>query len=128
MTFQTKWEFNHLRWMFGVDSASEVFRKMQTFTLAAPDHTQYLHQVKCPVMVTGAAASIYAKPEISTTRIYDTLSHLPVNQKMQWIATNAAEGGLQSKIGALGILTQRIFAWLDEIFKIDRKMSLKHKD
>lgn len=128
MNFQTKWEFNHLRWMFGVDSAAEVFRKMQTFTLAAPDHTQYLHQVKCPVMVTGAAASIYAKPEISTTRIYNTLSHLPVNQKMQWIATNAAEGGLQSKIGAFGILTQRTFAWLDEILKIDRKMSLKDKN
>ena len=126
MSFQTKWEFNHLRWMFGVSSASDVFRKMMEYTLATSDGNQYLHSVKCPVMVTGAAASIYAKPEISTTRIYNTLSHLRQDQKMQWIATDPAEGGLQSKIGAFGILTLRMFAWLDEVFKIDRKLVLKH--
>ena len=96
MNFQTKWEFNHLRWMFGVDSVVDVFRKMQTFTLARPDHTQFLHQVKCPVMVTGAAASIYAKPEVSTTRIYITPCRICLlDQKLQWIATDAAKGGLQ---------------------------------
>ncbi|MCJ1280135.1 hypothetical protein MMC21_007962 [Puttea exsequens] len=119
--FQTQWEFNHLRWMFGVDSAADVFREMMKYSLARSDRTQYLHDVKCPVMVTGAAASIYAKPEISTTRIYNTLEHIPEKQKIQWIATDVAEGGLQSKIGAFGVLTQKTFSWLDKMFQVDRK-------
>ena len=121
MNFQTKWEFNHLRWMFGVQSAADVFRQMMKYTLATTANSQYLDSVKCPVMVTGAAASIYAKPEISTIRIYQALSHVPEEQKMQWIATDAAEGGLQSKVGAFGVLTQQTFSWLDRIFSIDRK-------
>lgn len=123
MNFQTKWEFNHLRWMFGVDSTADVFRCMMKYTLARPDETQHLHSVNCPVMVTGAASSIYAAPKISTTRIYNTLSHLPENKKLQWIATDPAEGGLQSKIGAFGILTQKTYAFLDEMFEIDRRVA-----
>lgn len=120
MSFQTKWEFNHLRWMFGVESAADVFRAMMTYTLSSSDKTQYLHSVKCPVMVTGAAASLYAAPDISTERIYNALSHLPENKKVQWIATDAAEGGLQSKVGAFGILAFKTYAFLDDVFEIER--------
>ena len=118
--FQTKWEFNHLRWMFGKDSTADVFHEMMRYSLASRDKTQYLHKVKCPVMVTGAAHSIYAKPEISTMRIMKTLSHIPEDKKLMWIATDPADGGLQSKVGAFGTLTQKTYAWLDEMFQIDR--------
>jgi pimeloyl-ACP methyl ester carboxylesterase len=123
--FQTKWEFNHLRWMFGVDTAPDAFRKMMEFSLARSDHTRYLHSIKCPVMVTGAAAAIYAKPEISTMQIYKDLAHLGEDRREMWIATDAAEGGLQSKIGAFGVANERTFAFLDRQFKIDRKISAK---
>ena len=125
MNFQTKWEFHHLQWMFGVNTAADVFRKMQQFTLARQDHGQFLHSVKCPIMVTGAAASIYAKPEVSTTRIYDTLGHIREEEKLQWIATDVTEGGLQSKVGAFGVLIRRTYEWLDGVFKIDRKLVTK---
>lgn len=124
--FQTKWEFTHLKWIFGVDNAADVFRTMMKYTLVSADGTLFLDKVKCPVMVTGAAASIYAKPEISTCRIFNNLVNIPEGQKMQWIATDAGEGGLQSKVGSFGILTQKTYAWLDKMFKIDRKISLNN--
>ncbi|KAL8723141.1 MAG: hypothetical protein Q9225_000482 [Loekoesia sp. 1 TL-2023] len=65
MNFQAKWEFNHLRWMFGVNIVADVFRQMMRYSLATSHKMQYLELVYCPVMVTGAAGSIYAKPEIS---------------------------------------------------------------
>ncbi|KAF2136069.1 uncharacterized protein K452DRAFT_303087 [Aplosporella prunicola CBS 121167] len=121
---QTRWEFNHLRWMLGVQSAADVFRKMQEFTFSREDGVDVLHSVHCPVMVTGAGYSMYAKPEISTTRIYNCLSHLDENQRLQWIATEPGDGGLQSKVGAFGALTRRSFEWLDKLLEIDRKIPL----
>jgi len=119
---QTKWEFTHMKWIFGVDTAAEVFRSMMRYTFANEDETIFLDKVKCPVMVTGAAASIYAAPEVGTWRVYNCLDHIPEEQKMTWIATDLGEGGLQAKVGSFGILNQKTFAWLDKMFKIDRKI------
>ena len=125
MNFQVKWEFNHLKWIFGVKTPADVMRCMMQWTLSRPDESEYLHSVRCPVFVTGAASSIYAKPEISTTRIYNELGHLRADQKKEWISRDVAEGGLQAKVGAFGLSAQRTFAWLDGQFGIDRKIAFK---
>ncbi|QIW96914.1 hypothetical protein AMS68_002432 [Peltaster fructicola] len=121
---QTKWEFNHLRWMLGVQTVPDVFRRMQEFTFKQRDATNWLEKVKCPVFVTGAASSMYAMPEISTTKIYNSLAHLG-EKRVQWIAENPYDGGYQSKVGALGLLNMKAFAWLDSVFDIDRKIPYK---
>ena len=112
-----------MRWAMGQESAAGIMRGMQKYTLTRPDGSEYLHSIKCPVLVTGAAASHYNKPHLSTTRIYETLVNLRDDQKKQWISIDAAEGGLQAKVGAFGISAQRTFSWLDGQFKIDRKLS-----
>lgn len=117
--FQTRWEFNHLRWIYGKAAAFDVLGRMRDFTLARPGKDDRLKDIKCPVLVTGAAGSIYAKPAVSTVKIFDGLSHLGDKRSM-WIATDMAEGGLQSKIGAFGLLTRKTYAWLDQQFGIVR--------
>ena len=121
--YQVKWEMSFMKWALGQESAAAIMRGMQGFTLQRPDGSEYLHSVKCPVFVTGAAASHYNKPHLSTTRIYNTLVNLKPSQKKEWISSDAAEGGLQAKVGAFGISAQRTFAWLDEQFKVDRRLS-----
>ena len=122
---QTLWEYNHMRWMFGRDTTAQCFNRMRDFSFAVADQSNWLEKIKCPVFVTGAAYSIYAKPEISTEKIYARLSHLGDERRVQWIPKEAWEGGLQSKIGAFGILTTKAFAFLDPVFGIDRRIAAK---
>lgn len=124
---QTKWEFNHMKWIFGVDTAADVFRSMMQYTFATSGQSTVLDNIKCPVFLTGAAASIYASPEVGTWRVYNGLTHLPEDQKEVWIATELGEGGLQAKVGSFGLLNQKAFAWLDKMFKVDRKISIGSK-
>jgi hypothetical protein len=93
---------------------------MRLYTLATPDGTGHLSRVKCPVFVTGAKFSLYCQPEVSTERIYRELVNAP--EKVKWIADNAGYGGLQSKVGAFGVLTQKAFAFLDKTFDIKRSL------
>ncbi|KAI2844417.1 hypothetical protein CBS147343_4671 [Aspergillus niger] len=123
--FQARWEFNHLKTIFGVEAPSDAFRAMMTYTLSRSDEKEYLADVHCPVFVTGAAAALYAKPEFSTDRIYNALGHLRDQDKLKWIAADAAQGGLQAKVGAFGLSAHRTFAWLDQHFGIDRKITYK---
>lgn len=122
--FQARWKFNHLKTIFGVEQPADVFRMMMTYTLSRPDDHEYLEQVRCPVFVTGAAAALYAKPEFSTERIYKALGHLHEDRKLKWLANDAAQGGLQAKVGAFGLSAHRTFTWLDQQFGIDRKIVL----
>ncbi|QKX63141.1 uncharacterized protein TRUGW13939_10310 [Talaromyces rugulosus] len=122
--WQTRWEFNFTRWLLGQETAAQMMRKMQEYTLATEDGKGYLTRIQCPTMVTGARFSMYCQPEVSTHRIYDDLINVPVDKKLMWVAEDEAEGGLQSKIGAFNVLTTKSFAWLDQIFGIDRKIVL----
>ncbi|KAK7974521.1 hypothetical protein PG989_016369 [Apiospora arundinis] len=71
-------------------------------------------------IVTGAAAAIYTRPDISTLRIVKELGHLPESQKEVWVSENLAEGGLQGKVGAWRLAQQRTFAFLDRQIGIHR--------
>ncbi|XP_014554306.1 hypothetical protein COCVIDRAFT_105327 [Bipolaris victoriae FI3] len=120
---QTRWESDLSFWMHGVNTTADMFRSMMRFTFATPDGTGFLHKVKCPVFVTGARFSLYTQPEISTDRIYEELINVPKEKKVKWIGEEAGAGGLQSKVGAFGILTRKAFTFLDAQFGIDRKIA-----
>lgn len=118
----TRWEFSFGQWMLGASGAADLLRTMQRFTLSAPDGSRYLEKVRCPVMVTGARQSLYSPPEISTHRIYEELVNVPEDRKLMWVAEDVGQGGLQSKVGAFNVLNTKAFAWLDQMFEIDRKI------
>lgn len=112
---QTRWESDLTCWMLGVDSAAAMFHRMMQFSFATADGKGFLHKVKCPVFVTGARFSLYCQPEISTMRIYNELVNVPEDKKVAWVGEDAGEGGLQSKVGAFGVLNQKAFAFLDNV-------------
>ena len=59
---------------------------------------------------------------MSTDRIFDELVNVPADKKVKWIAEEAGQGGLQSKVGAFQILTTKSFAFLDKSFGIERRL------
>jgi hypothetical protein len=63
---------------------------------------------------------MYFAPEMNAERIFAKLQHLPESKKKLWVAEGVGQGGLQAKIGAIGIKQQRMFAWLDEQLQIRR--------
>ncbi|KAL8999562.1 MAG: hypothetical protein Q9169_001651 [Polycauliona sp. 2 TL-2023] len=122
LDFQARWEFNHLKWATGTQTEAEIMRSFGAYTLLKPDGTQYLADVKCPTLVTGAGASLYFDPSTTTDKIYDCLTSLKHGvDKEKWIAHDIAHGGLQAKVGAFGYSAQRTFEWLDIKFGIGRE-------
>jgi pimeloyl-ACP methyl ester carboxylesterase len=122
--FQTKWEFAHSKWVYGVDSPANVMRAMQKFTLRSGEkgEGEYLHQVRCSTMVTGAADTFYFVPELNAERIFRKLDHIPDEKKVLWVG-RAVDGGNQAKIASLSEMHQRMFAWLDVQFDMKRGIS-----
>jgi pimeloyl-ACP methyl ester carboxylesterase len=121
LNFQARWEFNHLKWVLGEKTESGIMRRMQDFTLKKPDGSEYLADVKCPTLVTGAGASWYFDPTTTTNKIYDCLTSLKDgSEKEVWIARDIATGGLQAKVGAFEYGAQRSYAWLDKVWDIKR--------
>ncbi|KAJ5971600.1 uncharacterized protein N7479_001518 [Penicillium vulpinum] len=114
--FQLRWEFGHSQWIYGVDTPANVMRMMQKFTLKGDKGGDYLSQLKCSTLVTGAGDTFYFTPDINAQRIFDQLGHLPDNRKQLWIGKGADGGGLQAKIGSIALMHQKMFAWLDEQF------------
>lgn len=122
LDFQARWEFNHLKWATNSTTEAEIMRSFGDYTLLKPDGTEYLADVKCPTLVTGAGASWYFDPATTTDKIYDCLTSLKDGvDKEKWIANDIAYGGLQAKIGAFGYSAQRTFQWLDAKFGIRRE-------
>ncbi|KAL1616297.1 hypothetical protein SLS56_011461 [Neofusicoccum ribis] len=123
-SFQLRWELTHCMWIFGVPSAAAAMKAMRRWTLRGGGDSKgadFLARVNCPVLVSGAAGTIYTAPEISTHRVFDGLRHLPDAQKEMWIAKAPGEGGLQAKVGAWRLVQQRTFRFLDQQFGIHRE-------
>nr|A0A1W5T1Y7.1 RecName: Full=Hydrolyase poxO; AltName: Full=Oxaleimides biosynthesis cluster protein O [Penicillium oxalicum]ARF05989.1 PoxO [Penicillium oxalicum] len=119
-SFQAKWEVGLAMWFFGVDSPTQTLRHMMKYTLARADGTSRLDQVKCPVLVSGATQSLYLEPESDVLRVFDALAHLGDERREIWIARSPEEGGLQAKIGAIGLVVQRTFRFLDQHLNVTR--------
>ncbi|EPE30947.1 alpha/beta-Hydrolase [Glarea lozoyensis ATCC 20868] len=121
---QVAWEFRHGMFAFGVDSPANVLREFMRYTLQEGGK-EYLSDVRCPVMVTGAADTLYFKPEISTTLIWNALEHLDDGKRAIWIAKGVGQGGLQAKIGAMSVAHQKMFSWMDDQLGIQRPVEEK---
>lgn len=122
LDFQARWEFNHLKWATGSNTDADIMRSFRAYTLHNTDGTEYLANIKCPTLVTGAGASFYFNPATTTDKTYECLTSLKDGvDKEKWIATDVAYGGLQAKIGAFGYLAQKTFEWLDRQFGIERE-------
>jgi pimeloyl-ACP methyl ester carboxylesterase len=118
--FQLKWEVTLCMWIFGKPSAALAMKEMRKWTLKQGNNQEFLSSVNCPVLVSGAAGTIYTKPEISTLRVAKALSHLPDDKKEVWIASEVGQGGLQAKVGAWRIVQQRTFQFLDKHLGVER--------
>ncbi|KAL6924122.1 hypothetical protein ACHAP8_011843 [Fusarium lateritium] len=116
VNFQIAWEFGHGKWVFGVDTPADVLRVMQQISLKGG----YLSKIKCPTLITGAADSFYFTPDLNSNPIFEELTSLGPNDKHLWIGKGVEGGGLQAKIGALAVVHQKMFSWLDGTFRIKR--------
>ena len=123
--FQLKWEFLHSQWTYGVGSPADVMRVMQTMSLKSPDGAQYLKKVHCPVMVTGAAQTIYFEPDINAEQIMANLGHLKPEHKLLWVGDGESDGGIQAKVATLSLMDQKMFEWLDAQFGMRRLPELE---
>lgn len=120
--FQSKWEVWCSSTILGVEKPSDLMRKTKEYTLRLPDGSELLQHVKCPVLVSGAAHSLYFKPELSSSKIMECLSHIKESNKEVWIPKEPADGGLQAKVGAWSLLQYRTFKFLDKHFDIKRPL------
>ncbi|PWY66096.1 alpha/beta-hydrolase [Aspergillus heteromorphus CBS 117.55] len=119
-SFQARWEVGLAMWFFGVDSPTDTLRHMMKYTLARDDGTSRLDRVQCPVLVSGATQSLYLEPESDVLRVFDALAHLGDERREIWIARKPEDGGLQAKIGAIGLVVQRTFRFLDQHLNVTR--------
>ncbi|KAF2136526.1 uncharacterized protein K452DRAFT_237336 [Aplosporella prunicola CBS 121167] len=122
LNFQTRWEFGHAMLAFGVDSPAAVLREFNRYTLRpAGDAETIVSRIRCPVLVTGSRETLYFRPETSACRIYDGLTQLKEgDEKSLWIPTGVGQGSLQAKVAATAHLHFKAFAWLDQVFGIER--------
>ncbi|MCJ1397823.1 hypothetical protein MMC11_001019 [Xylographa trunciseda] len=81
----------------------------------------YLEKVKCPVLVTAAAADPASfLPELSTDAIMKNLANVGKGQKKLWVAKTYSEGGAKAKSGAWHLLQHRAYIFLDEALGITK--------
>jgi pimeloyl-ACP methyl ester carboxylesterase len=133
--FQSRWEIFTSARFLGVKRPVELLRAMKGFTLREPrrktqesksaesesesdDVGSYVGRLRCPVLVSGASASLYFNVEEHTGKVFAALQS---PGKELWVAKIPSEGGLQAKMGAVGICNQYVFAYLDKQFSIQRK-------
>jgi alpha-beta hydrolase superfamily lysophospholipase len=112
--FRTDWEIGLVQWLMGSSSPTQALLQMRRYTFAQKDGTSFLARVKCPVLVSSAGQSLYLKPGTDARRVYDGLSEIPARNKSVWSASKPEEGGLQAKIGAIGLCAQRTFSFLNQ--------------
>lgn len=126
-SFQMRWEINTSCRFLGASSAADLLRSMKLFTLqgrvTGPGRKnevedKFLHRLTCPVLVSGAAESLYFDVDAHTMRVFNSLSHSP--NKEVWVGTAPSDGSLQAKMGAMALCNQRTFEFLDRQFGIQR--------
>ena len=87
-----------------------------------PDGSDKVH---CPVMVTGAAQTIYFEPQTNAETVFANLGHLGKSEKLLWVGDGPSDGGIQAKIATLSLTHQRLFEWLDQQLRVVRVADMK---
>lgn len=121
LQFQMKWNITLAGNMFGLKKPSAITKAMKAYTLKLPHGGNLLESIHCPVLVSGAASSLYLDVAAHTDAVYNGLVNLKHEQDKQlWVGHTAGDGGLQGKVAALALSNQRGFCFLDEKLKIRR--------
>ncbi|KXX81029.1 2,6-dihydropseudooxynicotine hydrolase [Madurella mycetomatis] len=115
-SFQMRHEIFSTCRMLGASSPVELLRAMRKFTLRG-----YLGSVECPVLVTGAADSLYFDVDGNTTAIFRALP-LQTHKEL-WVGSTPGGGSLQAKMGALARCNQQALTFLDRQLGIVRAVS-----
>ncbi|KAK7979610.1 hypothetical protein PG989_012067 [Apiospora arundinis] len=124
MSFQLNWEISVTGTFFGLASPAAILLHMKHFTLAAAqkeEDTSFLSHVTCPVLVSGAGASLYMDVNSHTRRCYEGLTSVPDRDKEIWVPNSEGRGSLQAKMGALALCNQQTYQFLDRALGIIRK-------
>lgn len=125
----SKYMFSQAQGMLGCSSPSETLRAMKPYTLrlGGSSHEDmsssksYLERIKCPVLVTGAAADPgMFLADMIPDRILGELTNVPQGHKQKWMPQKYSEGGAQAKVGAWQVLQYRTFDFLDRKMGISR--------
>lgn len=125
MSFQMQWEVSLAGSFFGISSPAQILKEMKRYTLDGADGG-HLQRVKCPVLVSGAAESLYLDASHHTMRVYNGLTGLQEHEKECWMSQSPGQGSLQAKIGALQLANQRTFRFLDDKLGIKRPQLEAH--
>jgi hypothetical protein len=121
--FQAGWEMNLGKSNMGVEKVTAMLRRFKDFSLETERDGKTLDKITCPVFLTGPGAGreMYASADDSTFKVQKLLTKVSESNKEVWVPTDVAEGGLTAKIGALALLAQKSFEFLDKHFEIKRK-------
>ncbi|RFU80553.1 alpha beta hydrolase [Trichoderma arundinaceum] len=118
--FQMRWEVSISGTFFGISSPALIMQEMKHYSLTLPGDKCYLDRVKCPVLVSGASESLYIEADHHTMRVVSGLTHQAEVDKEVWMANTPGQGSLQAKMGAMQLVNQKTFKFLDHHFGIDR--------
>ncbi|KAL8704428.1 MAG: hypothetical protein Q9201_002419 [Fulgogasparrea decipioides] len=124
-SFQMRWEVSLAGTFYGLRSPAEIMLEMKKYSLASTGGGSLLERVKCPVLVSGAASSLYVNADHHTMRAYNALTGLKESNgdKQVWMSASPGQGALQAKMGAMQLANQRTFKFLDEKLGIVRRAS-----
>ena len=128
-SFQMRWEVSLAGTFYGLRSPAEIMLEMKKYTLASTDGRSLLAKVTCPVLVSGAASSLYVSADHHTMRAYNALTELKEGKgdKQVWMSPSPGQGALQAKMGAMQLANQRTYKFLDEKLEILRKSVFERK-
>lgn len=119
LSFQSRWEIYTSARFLGATTPVEILQFMKEFSLDKNGTGRdYLQDVKCPTLVTGAADSLYFDPIDNNSS--GVLARLAAPKKELWVGETPGDGSLQAKMGAMGLCNQRVFEFLDRQFNIRR--------
>ncbi|EHK20212.1 uncharacterized protein TRIVIDRAFT_68777 [Trichoderma virens Gv29-8] len=122
--FQMRWEVSISGTFFGITSPASIMQEMKRYSLTLPGDKSYLDRVKCPVLVSGASESLYIEANRHTMRVISGLKHQAEVDKEVWMANTPGQGSLQAKMGAMQLVNQKTFKFLDRHFGIQRQQIL----
>ncbi|KAI4158644.1 MAG: hypothetical protein L6R39_000499 [Caloplaca ligustica] len=126
-SFQMQWEVSLSGTFYGLSSPAEIMLEMKKYSLVSTGGRSLLEGVQCPVLVSGAASSLYVNADHHTMRAYNALTGLKESkgEKQVWMSPSPGQGALQAKMGAMQLANQRTFRFLDEHLGITREALLE---
>jgi alpha-beta hydrolase superfamily lysophospholipase len=113
LDFRTYWEVGLVQWFMGCATPTQALLQMRRYSFRLKDGGSFLARVKCPVLISSAGQSLYLRPGTDAKMVHDALTEVGARDKPVWLATSPEDGGLQAKIGAISLLAQKTFEFLD---------------